>query len=109
MNTGQPPRMDDEDPFSAAADPCPPPQVSRRQRGGQQGRLDAAAECACSLLSRRDLLAGAVATPALLLAPTALAQTGPAFIPCVQPEQRPVPCRHRFCRHYGGSGDIHGR
>jgi hypothetical protein len=104
MNPGQPPRLDDDDPFSAAADPCPP----RAALPQQPHALAESGDCACRHLSRRTLLTAAGTLPLLLALPLP-AQAETLRIPCVQREQIPQPCRHRYCRHYGGSDDIHGR
>lgn len=100
---GQPgaPAGDEDDPFAPAADPCPPAARAPSPRA-------VAGDCACRQVSRRALLAGAGAVPLLLALPLPAAAQAPR-IPCVQQEQIPQPCRHRYCRHYGGSDDIHGR
>lgn len=89
------------DPFSAAADPYPPGQ--RAGRGLAAGAHDC--QCAGPSLTRRQALAG---VGALALLP-ALAHGAPVPVPCVHTTQKPQPCRHKFCRHYAGEGDYHGR
>lgn len=91
-----------DDPFSAAADPYPP--ASRRIA------LDTPAQpvaCACGgpSMSRRGALLGLGALASLPM----VASAEPFVVPCVQEKQRITPCRHKFCRHYAGEGDYHGR
>lgn len=93
------------DPFSPLADPYPPaPRLPMR------AAADAPAPCACGgrggpSLSRRQALLGMGALAALPVASAA----APFPVPCVQERQRITPCRHRYCRHYAGEGDYHGR
>lgn len=105
----------DDDPFSAEADPCPPRVVPNGSHasekvastGARQGNDGVA--CVCRNPGRRHLLAGAMGLPALLLVGPLPASALPLRVPCVQTQQKPEPCRHRFCRYYGGTDDIHGR
>ncbi len=69
-------------------------------------------ECHCDsqaedrlMMSRRHLIAAAGA--AVLLPAQALADK--RDIPCVQDSQKVKPCRHRYCRNYGGSDDYYER
>lgn len=95
---------DPNDPFSTAADPYPPaPRIAVRNAG------EAPPDCQCAgehlSLSRRQALLGLGALAAM----PAAASAGAFPVPCVQEKQQITPCRHKFCRHYAGYGDYHGR
>lgn len=96
---------DIDDPFSAAADPYP-----AGDRLIVRERPAAPKHCDCGngerlSLSRRQALLGVGALAAL----PALAAADPFPVPCVQEKQKITPCRHKYCRHYAGFGDYHGR
>lgn len=101
-----------DDPFSAESDPYPPLRhgATRQSNAPEPAEKPNAAPRACECgrsasLSRRQLLSG---MGALALLP-AVASAEPFRIPCVQEKQQITPCRHKFCKHYGGEGDYHGR
>lgn len=95
---------DPDDPFSAAADPYPPgPRIAVRHAG--ETPPDYQCSSAGPSLSRRQALLGVGALAAM----PALASAGAFPVPCVQEKQKITPCRHKYCRHYAGSGDYHGR
>jgi hypothetical protein len=107
---------DYDDPFSAAADPYPKAKRDQKAKQHQEAQrialqnADAAPhDCQCGgkgpSLSRRRALLG---VGALTLLP-AVAAASPFPVPCVQEKQQITPCRHKFCRHYAGVGDYHGR
>lgn len=52
---------------------------------------------------RHTMIAGGI----LMLAP--MNAVANAMVPCVQTRQRITPCRHKYCKHYRGRGDYHGR
>lgn len=90
-----------DDPFCAEADPYPPAgRIALREEA-----MPAACACGDAALSltRRQALLGVGALVALPVA----AAANP--VPCVQVKQKITPCRHKFCRHYGGDQDYHGR
>ena len=94
-----------DDPFSPAADPYPP--AGRIPL--QPVRAGEPVPCLCGergpSLSRRSALLGMGALAALPVA----AAAAPFPVPCVQEKQKISPCHHKFCRHYAGEGDYHGR
>lgn len=98
------------DPFSAAADPYPP---GSRIPVNKTGVAPAPPDCQCAgerlspslSLSRRQALLGLGALAAM----PAAASAGAFPVPCVQEKQKISPCRHKYCRHYAGYGDYHGR
>lgn len=94
-----------DDPFSAEADPDwhlhaePEPAVAAP-------REPALCHCeAPARVSRRQLIAAA----GMLSVTPLVAQTGFASAPCYQPEQKVRPCRHKFCRNFGGGADYYLR
>lgn len=93
-----------DDPFSVAADPYT---VAPRIPVTQAGATPHNCQCGGERLSltRRQALLG---VGALTLLP-AVASAGVFPVPCVQEKQKITPCRHKFCRHYAGAGDYHGR
>lgn len=100
-------RTDIDDPFAPEADPYPPgTRIALREENAA-----AAHSCACGSaapgpsLSRRHALLGMGALAALPV----VASAEPFAVPCVQEKQKITPCRHRYCRHYGGHSDYHGR
>lgn len=89
------------DPFSTEADPYPPETRTEVKEVSPR-------PCECgrsATVSRRQLLSG---MGAMALLP-AVAGAAPFQIPCVQEKQQITPCRHKFCKHYAGEGDYHGR
>ncbi|MFP5382842.1 MAG: hypothetical protein ACLGHG_02095 [Gammaproteobacteria bacterium] len=93
-----------DDPFSAAADPYPSaPHIAVRNAG------ETPPDCRCAgerlSLSRRQALLGVGALTVL----PAVASARAFPVPCVQEKQQITPCRHKYCRHYAGYGDYHGR
>lgn len=99
-------RTDVDDPFAPEADPYPP---EKRIALRQEGATARACECGNTepgpSLSRRHALLGMGALAALPV----VASAEPFAVPCVQEKQKITPCRHRYCRHYGGHSDYHGR
>ena len=94
-----------DDPFAPEADPYPPAvRIPLRHDAGTR-----APPCLCGdrgpSLSRRHALLGMGALAALPAAAAAV----PFPVPCVQETQKVTPCHHKFCRHYAGEGDYHGR
>lgn len=90
-----------DDPFSPEADPDRPVRSA-----ASAGNGESAAPCFCrdGLISRRGVLVlgGLAATLPLV------ARAEP-MVPCVQESQRITPCQHKFCKHFGGGRDYHGR
>jgi len=95
--------FDNDDPFSPAADP----DYARRKIPVQSDTAPKA--CVCSdarpSFSRRRVLIGAGA----IAAAPVLASAAPFGVPCYQDKQKVKPCKHKFCRHYGGSDDYYRR
>jgi len=98
-----------DDPFSPEADPYPPARRIPLQAAGHEPH-----DCHCGgsleiqrgpSLSRRQALFGVGALASLPV----LASAAPFPVPCVQEKQKITPCHHKFCRHYGGQDDYHGR
>jgi hypothetical protein len=98
----------EDDPFSADADPCPP-----TRRGifpsVQQDRPACACDAGAPSFSRRGALTGMTSLMVLAVLAPVRAAALPVLAPCIQTTQKPQACRHKFCRHYGGSEDFHGR
>lgn len=95
--------IDTDDPFTPHADP----DFSRHQpapaaQAGTNTRYDCNEGTG---LSRRAILAGVGALSMIPM--TSAAEV--IRIPCIQETQRITPCRHRFCRHYGGVHDYYHR
>lgn len=90
-----------DDPFSPLADPD-------RRRLHEEGRQTDASVAACfchdGLISRRGVLILGGVTATLPFVASA-----DAMVPCVQESQRVAPCKHKFCKHFGGGEDYYGR
>ncbi len=93
-----------DDPFSFDADPYPPmPRTNDAVLTGAD--KISPHSCQCASPSRRRALAGL----GLLATLPMVAAAEPFAVPCVQEKQQITPCRHKFCRHYAGAEDYHGR
>lgn len=97
-----------DDPFCPMADPYFKPEVEpqddaeSREMPCHCGGAEQSAE-PVNLGRRRTMIAAGI----LMVAPLNAAAN--AMVPCVQTRQRIRPCAHKFCKHYRGRGDYHGR
>ncbi len=94
---------DNNDPFSIEADPyyqAPVPEA--------KGQESLPHDCQCQqdpgTTTRRQAL---IAAGVLFTLP--LASAAAPMVPCRQTRQKITPCKHKFCRHFGGGKDYYDR
>lgn len=96
-----------DDPFSPEADPYLP-----QENGSPASDSTSVRPCHCgggqSRITRRQALF-AMGVIAAAVPIHGMAGGRNTMVPCVQEEQRITPCQHKFCKHFGGGKDFHGR
>lgn len=96
-----------EDPFAPKFDPDLKRFQKDQHHALTRSNQNHPEPCHCrapTALSRRTFISAA---GSLSLLP--IVATADSFIPCIQDTQRIKRCHHRFCKHYGGGREYHGR
>lgn len=95
-----------DDPFAPEADPYPPKKIALERNEEEQ--KPEPVDCHCSdrrSVTRRQALIGL----SLIASSPVLAQVETAVVPCRPERQRLNPCKHKFCKYYGGVDDYYDR
>ena len=96
-----------DDPFSPEADPYLPQTHVPPAPGG---RPPGACHCGRgeNRFTRRQALF-AMGVIAAAVPVHSMAGGRNTMVPCVQEQQQITACQHKFCKHFGGGEDFHGR